>query len=336
MTPTTSAFQTVPYTKPHATYDQQVAQLQQRGLVVDDPEAMKQLLAAIGYYRLTAYVYPFREMLPAEERCKQSPTHYRSETIEPGTTFEMVADLWRFDRHLRNTVLDAVETVEVGLKSRIAYVLGRRDKFGHLRVTALNEEAASKPHWANKRLDETSHEAWLWEYDREIGRAREDYIKHNIHKYDDLPVWIGLEPATFGQVVDLYKMLKREDQQEIAVGLGIKNGRMLSDWLSALRYLRNEAAHHARMWNRVRHFKISQPKVAQVGPELAHLATHPVTPKIYSTLAVAAYLARQVDPGSNFHNTLKTRVRRFPLDTGFSPEVDMGFPTDWDSLDLWR
>ena len=336
MTTSSPASPTVPYPKPHATYDEQVAQLEGRGLEVGDPEAMKRLLAAIGYYRLTAYVYPFREMLPPEERCKQSPTHYRSETIQAGTTFEMVADLWRFDRHLRNAILDAVETVEVGLKSRIAYVLGRRDKFGHLHVDALDAAAANKTFWGTKRLNETNHEAWIYEYDREIGRAREDYIKHNMHKYDDLPVWIGLEPATFGQVVDLYKMLKKEDQQEIAVGLGIKNGRMLSDWLSALRYLRNEAAHHARMWNRVRHFKISQPKVAQVGPELEHLATHPVTPKIYSTLAVAAYLARQVDPTSNFHNTLKTRVRRFPRDTGFSPETDMGFPENWDSLDLWR
>lgn len=325
-----------PYSKPHATYDEQVAKLVERGLEVQDPGGMKQLLAAIGYYRLTAYVYPFREMLPADQQCKQSPTHYRSETIWEGTTFEMVSDLWRFDRHLRNTILDAVETIEVGLKSRIAHVLGRRDTFGHLHGDALNPEVAKKPFWHDQPMGETTHEVWIREYDREIGRAREDYIKHNMHKYDDLPVWIGLEPATFGQVVDLYKMLKKEDQQEIAVGLGIRNGRMLGDWLSALRYLRNEAAHHARMWNRVRHFKISQPKVAQVGPELEHLATHPVTPKIYSTLAVAAYLARQIDPGSNFHNTMKTRVRKFPHKTGFSPEADMGFPTNWETMSLWR
>lgn len=78
------------------------------------------VLKTVGYYRLPAYVYPFRELLPENEEQRESPVQYRSETIRPGTTFAHVAALWLFDRRLRLVCLDALETVEIGVRTKVA------------------------------------------------------------------------------------------------------------------------------------------------------------------------------------------------------------------------
>lgn len=56
------------YSKPHVTLDQQLQLLADRGLDIDDWELKKADLTAIGYYRLTAYLYPFRRLKPSELR----------------------------------------------------------------------------------------------------------------------------------------------------------------------------------------------------------------------------------------------------------------------------
>lgn len=48
------------YTKPWLSLEQQVDRLGSRGIDVADREHAIALLRAIGYYRLTGYLYPFR------------------------------------------------------------------------------------------------------------------------------------------------------------------------------------------------------------------------------------------------------------------------------------
>ncbi len=108
---------TAPYRKPHLTIADQVALLRRRGLVVADDVAAAQLLGAVGYYRLSAYVYPYRELLPPITQ-PESRTQFRADTIRAGTTFEQVAALHEFDLRLRRLCLAATGTVEVGLRTR--------------------------------------------------------------------------------------------------------------------------------------------------------------------------------------------------------------------------
>ena len=65
---------------------------------MNDETAALRLMKSVGYYRLSAYVYPFRELLPMDQRAVASPAHYRSESITAGTTFEQVDRLWRSPR----------------------------------------------------------------------------------------------------------------------------------------------------------------------------------------------------------------------------------------------
>lgn len=50
--------------KPHLTYEDQLIKLENRGMIFSDldREQAQKKLANVGYYRLSGYWYPFREL----------------------------------------------------------------------------------------------------------------------------------------------------------------------------------------------------------------------------------------------------------------------------------
>jgi len=89
------------YLKAALSFPDQLAQLQQRGLHVTDPDRALHWLRRVSYYRLSAYFLPFKN----------------GESFRPGTEFNDVAGLYIFDRKLRLLVLDAIERIEVALRT---------------------------------------------------------------------------------------------------------------------------------------------------------------------------------------------------------------------------
>jgi abortive infection bacteriophage resistance protein len=326
----------VAYTKPHLSYEDQLALLMRRGLVCRDCDRALALLRSVGYYRLSAYVYPFRVMLPDEEQCVTSPVHYRYSDLQPGTTFEQVEDLWKFDRRLRLRILDGLELVEIGLRTQVAHILGRRNPFGHLDRDSLDEDACKIVRGDDKR---DQFEMWTSRYDDlERKASREDFVRHHIAKYGrPLPIWVAVEFLDFGAIVRLFGLLDRADQNEVALELGVKGGRLLDAWLTGLNYLRNTAAHHSRTWNRALTYKVRSFHPGQVtDPSIRHIADSPVRDKVYLPLAVTAYLVRHIDPANRWPVNLRDDVKKFPDLPNLSPVQDMGFPEGWMDLALWK
>ena len=99
------------YTKSPLTLEQQADLLLSRGML-GDRALMIDRLAVVNYYRLSGYWHPFR---------KQGDDAFR-----PGTTFEAVWDRYVFDRHLRLLVMDAIERIEVAVRTQLAYSLAHR------------------------------------------------------------------------------------------------------------------------------------------------------------------------------------------------------------------
>src|SRR5690554_6374082 len=98
------------YDKPAQTFRQQLELLKSRGLVIaDESEALNQL-SAISYYRLSGYWYPFRE------RTEQGHVTSR---FRQGTSFDQVLALYEFDRQSHFLVMDAIERVEVAVRTRL-------------------------------------------------------------------------------------------------------------------------------------------------------------------------------------------------------------------------
>lgn len=321
------------YDKPHLSFDDQLDLLIQRGLVCCDRRSAVGALRRIGYYRFSAYVYSFRELLPPEERGIQSPAHYRSEQLVPGTTFEEVMALWQFDRELRLLTLDAMETIEVALRTQLAYVLGERDPLGHLHPASLGPNSA-KGEVRDPSL--TRHQTWLDGHQQDIeNKKNEDFLRHNLAKYDELPIWIAVETMDFGRAIRLFHMLRHDDQARIAAEFGVRNARLFESWAKAINYIRNVCAHHSRFWNRTLTYSLPKMLDSQVDEPLHHLCGPTPTKKVYSALAVSAYLVRFIEPTSSWPRRLRAHITEMDWEHSLGPVADMGFPSEWERLSLW-
>src|SRR6266446_4339972 len=102
-------FQRRKYPKQALTFQEQLELLESRGLVVSDHALALRWLSRVNYYRLSAYLYPFRLS--------------GSDTYKAGTTFEQIAQFYIFDQKLRSLLMDAIQRVEVWLRTAITYEL---------------------------------------------------------------------------------------------------------------------------------------------------------------------------------------------------------------------
>ena len=128
------------YQKPWLSYEQQADRLEERGLAFDRADLVAHL-ADVGYYRLSGYWYIYKQNPGSDD-----------ESFAPGTSFEKVWDLYTFDRQLRLITLDAIERVEVYMRTQLAYRLAETaGPFGYLdRSTLPNMEQGVYGHFMSR------------------------------------------------------------------------------------------------------------------------------------------------------------------------------------------
>lgn len=308
------------YDKPWKSYDDQLNQLIQRGLIVTHRNKALEYLRRIGYYRLSGYWFPFRER--SGDCCPLvAPTGRRKfkrgdkdnlvlDTFKYGASFENAVDLYVFDKKLRMLAMDALERIEIALRVDISYSLGKKDPFAYLKPELLFDGFAKK---LNEKTGLTRHHEWLTRQAGLISRTREEFITHNKTKYGfPLPIWVVSEIWDFGTMSILFDGLLEADQNEISTKYRLSNGRVFASWLRSLNYLRNVCAHHSRLWNRN---IVDQPKlphsneVPWVSPfhGNAHSLARP-----FLLFCIAKYLLKSINPNSGWGLRLKQLLLEFP------------------------
>ena len=216
-------------------FDEQLAQLKARGLRINDDKKALGYLKAIGYYRLSGYLYSFRQLDPNNAMC-------RLDDFIPDTNFDDVRQLYVFDKKLRQLALDALERIEIALRVNISYSIGRYDPLAH-----------THQQYFDPAFD---HQSWLARYQDILQReSKTSFIKHHMQNYTDLPVWVGCEVWDFGAMSKLYKGLIVKDKDIIAKIYHLPSGAHLETHLHAFNFIRNISAHHARLWNKPITFK---------------------------------------------------------------------------------
>lgn len=186
------------YNKPYLTFEQQLALLKGRGLIVTDDAAALSCLHRIGYYRLSAYWYPLRRF--ELQKCAETGELLvrRLDEFQPDSSFEQVLSLYVFGKRLRLLVLDAVERIEVALRVDVSYLLGSKDPFAHVNPELLHGNFAKRAAPATGR---TRHQVWLDRYQSMVSRSQEDFVRHYQQKYGEpFPIWVAVELWEFGML----------------------------------------------------------------------------------------------------------------------------------------
>ncbi|MCT1874738.1 Abi family protein [Brevibacterium luteolum] len=299
--------------KQFKTYAEQVELLRSRGMRADDPVRAEHLLTRLNYYRLSGYWYPMRRFAPA--------TGEALDEFVDGASFDLVIALYGFDERLRHAVFNELDRVELAVRAMLGYELGRIDPLVHLSVNLL------APRARQRRNDGRSmHEVWLGKYTAALKASREDFVAHHKAKYSgDMPIWAAVEIMDWGMLSHLYGMSPNIVRNRIADQCQLK-APQLESWLKPLNIVRNYAAHHARMFNRVYDIKPKLSDDRRLIPVAGGMN------RAFGQLTLIQYLHRELGLSSAEH--LPALLRTYP-DNEIVPLARTGAPEGWANLALW-
>lgn len=292
------------FTKPALSVSALLDYLGQKGLEIADEDRAVQAIQAIGYYRFSAYLRPFREKNPDG----------KLGSFRPGTLFSDGLALYDADRQLRDMTLAAVGPVEIALKSAMTDVMS----------------AHGGPHWFLKPDVFTSHEQHGEFLDKlrllvDSRRKHHVFLDHYYNRYGEPalpPSWMVLEILDFGAASTFYNHLSSAYRKEIAARFGIPH-RILGSWIHVVSHLRNICAHHGLLWSR--NFSIKPKTFKKYEPALYNNRFH-------AQAVVVKVLLDSLGGGDDWAPGLVAFLERHP---GIDCRA-MGFPPDWRDLAPWR
>lgn len=184
--------------KTFKTLDEQIAILQNKGLVIDDINYAKEVLLRENYFFLMGYRHLF--LVSEKDR-----------VFLPNTNFRELYALFNFDRQIRNIIFKNILIVENNAKSIFSYQLSK--KYGIKEKSYLNPKNFNRSPDRRRQVNDL-----LKKMERQIrvNGGQHSATMHYINNYGYVPLWIVVKVLSFGIVSELFTILKPEDQNEIA------------------------------------------------------------------------------------------------------------------------
>lgn len=299
--------------------DEQIELLKQRGMLVGDEGFAARHLAHISYYRLKGYWWDMQ-------------SDRANHLFQPDSKLEDVITRYYFDKELRLILFDAIETIEITLRTKMIYHLSQ--SYGGL-------------WYRDPRLfaDVAFHTQHLRELIEEFLRSNEIFVKDYRRKHlvtdasgektlDEHPdAWIIFEVATFGTLSKIYKNLNHQlpEKSAIANDMGLNLHNELSGWLEAISYMRNIIAHHSRIWSRnmvKRPCEIHNPRMTWLSRPLTEVQQK----KPFYVITAMLYLCNAIDEGHTFKEKLLALFEEY----ADVPIYKIGFFNRWKEEPIWK
>ncbi len=210
--------------KTFKTIDEQVQILREKGMIIENELEVKDVLLRENYFFLSGYRHPF--LIDSKSR-----------NYKKGTTFKELYSLFEFDRQLRNIIFKNMLIIENNLKSIASYQLsknyGYKEK-DYLRVSNFDTRS-EKVRQVNDLIRKIKRQI-------RINGGQHSATTHYIYNYGYVPLWVAIKVLSFGIVCELFAIMKRRDQEEVAKIFGL-NVEELLVFLPILANYRNLCAH---------------------------------------------------------------------------------------------
>ena len=279
--------------KKPTTIEEQIKLLKSREVVIEDENFTKKFLRIYNYYFVTGYLHPY----------KTSDDKYKN------ISFNGIVTQIKFDMRLREICMYALDIIEKGLKTIIAYEFSHNYENGNIAY-------AYSLYFPN---NEDKHTRLMGHYNVSLNNNKElPYVKHNMKTYEILPTWVAIELFTLGNIEKFFSMLDTNTKKKIEDIIGFPKNK-IQNWIENLRIFRNMVAHNQRLYN----FSIlSIPKKAK--------EYNKQTGKIFDYVIVMKYLFLDNEDW----NTYVLPRLEYIFDD-FKDNIDLkciGFPDDWKNI----
>lgn len=236
--------------KDFKTYDEQVAILQNRGMIIPDINIAKELLKQNNYYNL---INGFKDIFV------QPGIH--PEVYYKGVTFDELYLLHQFDKELRLNLSQILIVVERTFGSILAHEFSRvcpNHDWDYLDINKYNTSLMTIDPISQISVIEASQ---LITGNRGLANTLQNAIDNNdpmiCHyktQYNQVPFWVLVNKLSFGTLSKIYKLLQSKERDAIAKSL--KEITCIETFaddvqkaINVLVLLRNKCAHDQRIYD---------------------------------------------------------------------------------------
>jgi abortive infection bacteriophage resistance protein len=305
--------------KPAYSIIDQILLLKQRGMVFKDERQACERLKNISYYRLKGYWWDMQN-------------DHVLHTFLPGVYFEDIIERYNFDRQLRIILFDAVEQIEIALRTKMIYHLSLA--YGGLWY--LSPALFDSANITLNDVKRTAHLHVLNELQKEFNRSQEIFVKDHRSRYpnENPDAWKILEVASLGTLSKLYKNLRNKlpEKAIIANEMGLNSTFTFVGWLETIALIRNILAHHSRLWSRT---IIKKPSMQLNNPG-GKWFTHPLQPgqlsKPFAIISCMVYLCNRLSHSEDIKQRIVALINTYPD----IPIYKYGFFNNWQAEPLWN
>jgi len=317
--------------KPFKTLDEQIEILKNRGLIIPDEQQtqIKEFLKLENYYNV---INGYKDLFLSD---------HNPNLFKPNTAFHDIYTLHQLDRNFRRLLLPDLLIFETNLKSLLAYHFSRSlptcDSYLNVKFYQLNLHNE-----ASKLISDLSK---LIQHKSQHNGPIEHYLEH----YNHVPLWVLTKFMTFGQTVQMYRLLIPSLKNTIAKELSLIFNRDyccfieltpldLESIIRTANFFRNICAHEERLYNFRLHRK---PRIKGIANILnidkkllldGHLFTMIAMLKLIRPKREYDALKGRIDSFFSLSQNMTSSMQIFQS-VPFQEIMDhMGFPENWKSL----
>ena len=276
------------------TFDEQVEIIKNKGFIIEDKEDCKNFLQQANYYRLSAYFLPFKR---------------KDGSYESNISFHQIQRIYEFDSRLRAIIFNAIETIELYLRTQFAYYSAHI----HGPLGYMDDHIYNFKH-NDKKFKQLLHNC-IEENKRTL------VVRHHKEKYHgQFPIWVIIEFFSMGMLSYFYSDLQSKDQKQLAKNTYKTSVACLKSWLRCITDLRNRCAHYSRL------YAWSFPALPKIPKEFDFIPNR----QLFSQIIVLKFLYPDHSKwSSHILAQLNALIEEYAHDISLE---QIGFPENWKEL----
>lgn len=211
--------------KKYLEISEQIELLKSRGMIIEDEIKAAEKLVFINYYKIKEASLPF----------------LRNDKYKDGTKFEDIIFRFYEDRNLRLYFMRVIEKIEISLKTHFSRILGRElGETGYLNFENWMDNEEYCHHFINYKQKD-----FYIRLNKSTRHSKNKMIME-YENFKEIPIWLIVDVLTFGEILDLYKLMKKSYKEEIAINHNITVSIFVS-WLENINLVRNLSAHNSNV-----------------------------------------------------------------------------------------
>ena len=278
-------------------WQEQLDLFKSRGMKVTDNDVDK--IKNISYYRLKEFARPLSTISK-----KDGVTSISYNGVE----FKEVLTRYYQDKNLRIYLLHAIEKIEVSIKTRISYVLGKKyGAFGYLNFSS----------WSNrKKYTKFQIEKEQFSIKKRLSKivklSQSSELNNKINTdTDGFPsVWLGIDLLMFGDIVKILDIMSESNLESISSYYKCSNEELVA-WMKCLNFIRNICAHNSNLVD----IKLTtKPKTRKYWNRYLYIIESTKNDKIIKkptnrlsvVIIIIVELVNQINPKYNWHDIQKS------------------------------